>query len=450
MGKFKFSKESQNIANVLKFTQNRITELQNNSEKKTRSINEEEPLISTNHTTPMELNLAKHASSNNSTITVPSWENLCKAAKCSIGNNCTPESLFTADEIKSINADIKRLNKQYNHLNKLDFSDYAICCFVGLMSAVADIFYVGKLSKTKDGLEGGKLSNLIRNGFDNHFTQEIINKLEKNNTVPYDAQNNKNTSKHIKGLSPYYHRLHTFGHDPFLGFIIGVIDIIYGTMTTIDRDGNIISQKMDCYSDRIEKNIIKAIFKEFRHLKSDVNTSMGLPAPLMIIFNLFQFGSIGEEEQTIAEIVQGMYFEGYDFIHFCSMSIPVLISDIMVRLLYSLKRLKKGYSLKESMPFSIKHSSPTLNSMLFVTHLTSTAINAGKIYFTKDPLSINYPQWIIFFKQLFIQLKQILIKSPYLRYNYVTDNINKDALSTYKNIDEIFETLTRNYTVFFE
>ena len=39
---------------------------------------------------------------------------------------------------------------------------------------------------------------------------------------------------------------------------------------------------------------------------------MGLPAPLMGLFNLFQSGSIGEAEQTVAEIVQRIYYEGYD------------------------------------------------------------------------------------------------------------------------------------------
>ena len=73
----------------------------------------------------------------------------------------------------------------------------------------------------------------------------------------------------------------------------------------------------------------------------------------MGLFNLFQFGSIGEEEQTIAEIVQGMYYEGYDFIHYCSMSIPVLVTEVIVRISYAIRRLKEGYSLKESIPFSL-------------------------------------------------------------------------------------------------
>ena len=72
------------------------------------------------------------------------------------------------------------------------------------------------------------------------------------------------------------------------------------------------------YGDRTEMNIFEAIAKQIIHLKSDITTSMGLPVPLMSLFNLLQFGSIDEAEQTIAEIVQGMYYEGYDFIHFCS------------------------------------------------------------------------------------------------------------------------------------
>ena len=53
-------------------------------------------------------------------------------------------------------------------------------------------------------------------------------------------------------------------------------------------------------------NIFEAIAKQIIHLKSDITTSMGLPVPLMSLFNLLQFGSIDEAEQTIAEIVQGM------------------------------------------------------------------------------------------------------------------------------------------------
>lgn len=97
-----------------------------------------------------------------------------------------------------------------------------------------------------------------------------------------------------------------------MDLIFGVFDIMTGRMTTIDKTGKIVSQIMDNYADRKETDIFAAIGKEIIHLKSDITTSMGLPAPLMGLFNLFQSGSIGEAEQTVAEIVQRIYYEGYD------------------------------------------------------------------------------------------------------------------------------------------
>ena len=123
-------------------------------------------------------------------------------------------------------------------------------------------------------------------------------------------------------------------------------------MTTIDKAGNIVSQVMENYVDRKESDVFAALAKQVIHFKSDVTTSMGLPVPLMSLFNFLQFGSIGEEEQTIAEIVQGMYYEGYDFIHFCSMSIPAMLVEVIVRLGYAIKRIKEGHKIKDSIPIS--------------------------------------------------------------------------------------------------
>ncbi len=119
----------------------------------------------------------------------------------------------------------------------------------------------------------------------------------------------------MQGLSAYYHRLLSLGHDPLLGFVVGVFDILTGRMTTIDKAGKIVSQVMENYADRKESDIFAALAKQssfqIRH-----NNLNGTTSSIDGLFNLLQFGSIGEEEQTIAEIVQGMYYEGYDFIHF--------------------------------------------------------------------------------------------------------------------------------------
>ena len=178
---------------------------------------------------------------------------------------------------------------------------------------------------------------------------------------------------------------------------------------------------------------------------------MGLPVPLMNLFNLLQFGSIGEEELTVAEIVQGMYYEGYDFIHFCSMSIPVMITEVIVRISYAFKRIKEGYKIKDSIPFSLnREKHPKLATMLFVAHSGAAAINAGKVLFTENPMSINYPQWIAFAKYSYMQLKWVVIEKPAAREAYVNGKLNANWEKLVQQIDDTFEDFAKDYVLVFE
>ena len=178
---------------------------------------------------------------------------------------------------------------------------------------------------------------------------------------------------------------------------------------------------------------------------------MGLPVPMMSLFNLLQFGSIGEYEQTIAEIVQGMYYEGYDFIHFCSMSIPVMITEVIVRISYAIKRIKEGNKIKDSIPFSLnREKHPKLSTMLFIAHSGATAINAGKVYFTQNPMAINYPQWIAFAKYSYKQLKWALIEKPEAREAYVNGKLAERWKALESNIENHFEEFSKDYYIVFE
>lgn len=386
-------------------------------------------------------------------IVVPSWSRMCEEATKDVGQKVALESLFTEEELKSNELAILQLNKEYNAIHRLDAIDITICALSAILSGVVDILLVGIPEKTKEGLKAGPLANYVREWFEKRYPKEEMDKLaqSKESKVPYDAQDNRNTTEYVTGLSSYYHRLLSLGHDPLLGFIFGVLDILNGTMTTIDKSGRIVVQVMENYADRKEKDIFAAIAKQILHLKTDINTSMGLPVPLMALFNLLQFGSIGEEEQTIAEIVQGMYYQGYDFKHFCAMSIPTMITEVFVRLAYGIKRLKEGHSIKESIPFSLdREKHPKLATMVFVAHSGATAINAGKVYFTGNPMAINYPQWIAFAKYSYSQLKWVLIKKPELRNKYVCGKITEELSVVYEEIDDTFGDFTKEYTVIFE
>ena len=386
-------------------------------------------------------------------IVVPSWESLCIEAERAVGTNVELESLFSDAELKENSDAIRQLNHEYSALHHMDKYDVAISAVAGLLGAAVDILMVGIPHRTPTGLSAGTLSNYLRDAFEKRFPKNEMEKLAnaKSSKVPYDAQDNRYTKTDVDGLSAYYHRLLSLGHDPILGFVVGVFDIMTGRMTTIDKTGRFTSQVMKVYADRKESNIFAALAKQILHFKSDITTYMGLPAPLMALFNLLQFGSIGEEEQTIAEIVQGMYYEGYDFIHFCSMSIPAMIVEVVVRMGYAFKRIKEGHTVKDSIPVSLnREKHPKLATMLFVGHSAATAVNAGKVYFTQNPMAINYPQWVAFAKYSYSQLKWTLIQKPELQNRYVKGQLNEELKEVLLSVDQSFDDLSTDYILIME
>lgn len=450
MSKYRYSETEQQFSNILKHQSDELAKI------KRPSMNGAEACIAESEKLLLNLGYGTKAhtiivpSREKKVVVVPSWESLCAEAEAAVGANCELESIFTEEELCGNEQAIRMLNEEYNVVHRLDKLDVAICASAGLLSAAVNILLVGIPKASRDGLEAGPLSNFIRSKFNEKFSQEQMEKLanSKISKVPYDAQDNRYTTEYIEGLSSYYHRLLSLGHDPLLGLIFGVFDILTGRMTTIDKAGKIVSQVMENNADRRESDIFAAIGKQIIHFKSDITTSMGLPAPLMGLFDLLQFGSIGEEEQMIAEIVQGMYYEGYDFIHFCSLSVPVMIVEVVTRIGYAIKRIKEGNSVKSSIPFSLnREKHPKLATMLFIGHSAATAVNAGKVYFKKNPMAINYPQWVAFAKYSYKQLKWAIIEEPEARDSYVNGKINEGLNSVLNNIDSTFETFSKDYIV---
>ena len=453
MSKYKYSKEERRINNVLKYQSGQLEQIKtpDMNDVEARIVESEELLRRLGYGDDvLKIKNAPVSSVPKKVMVVPTWDELCAEAEKMVGDQNALESIFTEDELQANAEAVHVLNAEFNSLHKLDKLDIGISAVAAIVGAAVDILLVGIPQKGAGGLQAGPLSDFIRNKFDEKFPSDEMEKLanSKVSKVPYDAQDNRNTTDYVDGLSGYYHRLLSLGHDPLLGFIFGVFDILTGRMTTIDKTGKIVSQVMENYADRKESDKFAAIAKQINHLKSDVTTSMGLPAPLRGLFNLFQFGSIGEEEQSIADIVQGMYFEGYDFIHFCSLSVPMMLVEVIVRIGYSIKRIKEGHSVKESIPFSLnREKHPKLATMLFIGHSGATAANAGKIYFTKNPLAINYPQWVAFAKYSYIQLKWALIKKSEMRDAYVGGVLYGKCLSMLDEVDETFDEISKDYIV---
>lgn len=456
MSRYKYTETEQQINNVLVYHDRALNEIRKKREAVDAgdTINSSVELLKSLGYGNKLSEASQHpVARDKKVIVLHSWDDIVEGAEESVGANCELEDLFTEEELNENSQGIMFLNNEFNTLYRLDKFDVTISAVAAIVGAIVDIVLVGIPAKGPDGLEAGPLSDFIRRKFDEVFSPEEMEKLanSKKSKVPFDAQDNRNTTEYVEGLSAYYHRLLSLGHDPLLGFVFGVYDIMHGTMTTIDKSGQIVCQVMENYVDRKETDIIAAIAKQIIHFKSDITTSMGLPAPLMSLFNLMQFGSIGEEEQTVAEIVQGMYYEGFDFIHFCSQSMSVIVIELIVRLGYTIKRIKEGNEIKDSIPISLNRKKhPKLATMLFIGHTGATAVNAGKVYFAKNPMAINYLQWMSFAKYSYEQFKWGVVQKPAMREAYVDGVLNDELRLITAETEALFGEFSTGRFVVFE
>ena len=132
----------------------------------------------------------------------------------------------------------------------------------------------------------------------------------------------------------------------------------------------------------------------------------------------------------------------------------VMIVEVVTRIGYAFKHIKEGYSVKESIPFSMnREKHPKLATMLFIGHSAATAVNAGKVYFTQNPMAINYPQWIAFAKYSYkicllldiIQVHNNLYQYSIPRYNFLITNVPKLGLHVLSRLDSFINRFLRIY-----
>ena len=77
-------------------------------------------------------------------------------------------------------------------------------------------------------------------------------------------------------------------------------------------------------------------------------------------------------------------------------------------------------------------------------------MNAGKVYFTKNPMAINYPQWLAFAKYSYQQLKWVLLEKPNARDAYVRGILYEELDEVLRSMDATFDDITADYIVVFE
>ena len=320
------------------------------------------------------------------------------------------------DAIEGAKTEIETLTETVESIDGLklecDKLDYALAVSSGTLCGIIDIFLVGKPGESP-------LGDITDKWFENRTkdfakmcgwkdgegkgSSSAIRFLEKKFKIPYDQRGAGDIGSKIFGLSPENHHFKSLGHNPsLLGLFFSILDQ-FNNESHFVSDGMMISlQQADDKFELRGHNLPSKLFCAFAnwlgHLISDVSGSsgskgrgMGIPSPLwtwgndVIAIKSKLKISVSEFDQSFNNLALNLYKNGYDTRFQTTQMIPVFVNEMLVRLMYSIRRLLKYFkeTEKENRSFLLlwkycePFKNPAVKRMLTVAHCTFLVIDAG-------------------------------------------------------------------------
>ena len=245
-----------------------------------------------------------------------------------------------------------------------DRVDYALAAASGALCGILDVFLVGgpgqsPLGEVTDRWYEGRVKDFARlcgwNQKDGTLSSAILH-LGRRFGIPYDQRGAGDAASAIFEITPRNHHFKSLGHNPtLLGLFFSVLDQFSNTSHFITR-GKLISiqeadGKFNLYGHDVPSKLFSAFVNWFGHILSDVSGSessksrgMGIPSPIWCWTNdviaIKQGLGIPESDFDIAvnELALKIYNKGYDARFQTAQAIPVFINELLVRLMYGIRR----------------------------------------------------------------------------------------------------------------
>lgn len=297
----------------------------------------------------------------------------------------------------------KRIKEDFTLKNaNCDKSDYMIAGTCGVIGGLIDILFVGMPGDSKLGNIADEQANKITEKFagfvgwdkekavekGSNTTASAIGYLERKFKVNYDQATTHATNGTVNNLSMSNHHLKSLGHSPdIIGLFFSILNQFTNTSTFINN-GQIITIDTETFELR-GNDFISKVFcgftNWFGHIMSDWSGSSGtvgqggrgtgVPIPFFNLFQLINFGEFGEKKQTFATITTKVFESGYDLRHGTAMAIPVLVTELLIRFMYT---MKAHFYHKKKWEESIPNGNiPELRRMLLVGHGTLCVIDGA-------------------------------------------------------------------------
>ena len=348
----------------------------------------------------------------------------------------------------------------FQNEDKCDKYDYLAAVGCGVIGGIIDIFLVGAPGDsvlehwTDSQVDKCVMTFAKKMGWNPRVGQEdnvrsAIGFLENGSKksgfdgfrVNYDQKNSTDVNNLFK-MAPNNHHMMSIAHSPdIIGLFFSIINQLTSTSSFIEN-GQLIMISTDTFELK-GGNFISKLFcgvvNWFGHIMSDIAGSSGsvkrgtgVVMPFYELFGFFKFGefNVENDRQDLATIATRAFQKGYDFRFGLAQSIPVIITDLLIRLIWALRRyFQYKKTLKECIP---THNHADLRIMLLLGNGTLCAmdgIDAGvrsKGNFLLFFMRLNLIAWLRF---VTLVLKEVFIRVG------ISDAMQKN-IEAYKRINE--------------
>lgn len=342
-------------------------------------------------------------------------------AELEIGESRFDFTSCIEDALEHAHAELFELQETIDSLDALkpqcDKIDYALAASSGALCGLIDIFLVGAPGESPLGdITDTWFTNRTRDfakmcGWKGGNDKSAIGFLERKFRVPYDQRGAGDAGRAIADMNPSNHHFKSLAHNPsLLGLFFSILDQFSNSSHFIGADvfsegGELTLITLEQADDRFElrgHNVPSKFFCAFAnwfgHLMSDVagasgskGRGSGIPSPLWTWINdIIAIKSklgipVSEFDTSFYNLAMEIYKQGYDTRFQTAQAIPVLINELVVRLIYLIRRLFRYFKETNTAERSFKAAwgacnpfgNPTIRRMLTVAHGVFCVIDVG-------------------------------------------------------------------------
>ena len=340
--------------------------------------------------------------------------------------------------------------------DKCDKYDYLAAVACGAIGGMIDIFLVGSPGDSVLGnWTDAQIDNAVKGfakmvGWNPKEAQagnvaSAIGFLEKKFKVNYDQRYTSDVGG-LFNMSTKNHHMMSLSHSPdIVGLFFSLLNQFTLTSSFV-ANGQLVTIRTDSFELQGGNFIAKlfcGVANWFGHIMSDIAGSSGsrgnagrgagVVMPFYELFQFCKFGkfSVGQDKQDLATIAVRAFQEGYDLRFSLVASIPVVITDLSIRLIWALRRhFQYEMPLKECIP---THKHADLRVMLLLGNGTLCVMDgidtgvrsAGN--FLSFFMRLNLIAW---FRFVTLVLKEVCIRVG------LTDSLT-ETIEAFKRINEV-------------